>query len=449
MYFLPKRILVVGLGITGIAVARFLRNRGAAVTITDISTDKALGAFADKAREIGVDIVLGEHKIEIFQNTDLIVLSPGVPHTIVPVQRAKEKGIPVWGEIELAFRFIKDPIVAVSGTNGKTTTTALLGEMLVRSGFRVFVGGNIGNPLIDYVDRKEKADLLVVEVSSFQLDTIESFRSKIGVLLNIDKDHMNRYPDFYAYAGSKARMFENRQAGDIAVLNGADPQVRLIGEKLNITKLFFNRCSRNEKGATLNGKHLSVHLSEKFQESFDFSQMKLIGRHNMENASAACLAACAAGGTAEGIQAALNTFQGLAHRLEWVATVNDVNYINDSKATNVNSVVRALEIFNKPVILLLGGRGKEANFHTLKGPVHDRVKMLIVMGETGSCLKSIFGMSTPTVEVCTMKEAVRLAHQEAAPGDVVLLSPACSSFDMFRDFTERGDLFCQEVRQLR
>ncbi len=449
MYFLPKRILVVGLGITGIAVARFLRSRGVSVTITDISTDKALGDFAAEAREIGVNILLGEHKVEIFQNTDLIVLSPGVPHTIEPVQRAKEKGIPVWGEIELAFRFIQEPIVAVSGTNGKTTTTALLGEMLACSGVKVFVGGNIGDPLIGYVNSKEKAGLLVVEVSSFQLDTIQTFRSKIGVLLNIGKDHMNRYPDFNTYARSKARMFKNQQTGDIAVLNGADPQVRLIGEKLNITKLFFNGRSRHEKGATINGKHLSIHLSETSQSSFDFSEMKLIGRHNMENASAACLAACAAGGTAEGIQTALNTFGGLAHRLEWVAAVNDVTYINDSKATNVDSVARALETFDKPVILILGGRDKGADFHALKGPVHDRVKTLIAMGETSSRLRSIFGRLTPTIEVCTMKGAVRSAHQAAAPGDVVLLSPACSSFDTFRDYAERGDLFCQEVRQLR
>ncbi|MFQ5444829.1 MAG: UDP-N-acetylmuramoyl-L-alanine--D-glutamate ligase, partial [Nitrospinales bacterium] len=414
-----------------------------------ISTDKVLGDFTAKAREIGVNTALGEHKIEIFQNTDLIVLSPGVPHTIVPVQRARERGIPVWGEIELAFRFIQDPILAVSGTNGKSTTTALLGEMLSSSGFRVFVGGNIGNPLIDYADRKEKADLLVVEVSSFQLDTIESFRPKIGVLLNIEKDHMDRYPDFNAYAESKARMFENRQAGDIAVLNGADPKVRLIGEKLNLTKLFFNHRFQNEKGATLNGKHLSINLSENLQPVIDFSGIKLIGRHNMENASAACLAACAAGGTVEGIQTALNTFKGLRHRLQLVATVNDVTYINDSKATNVNSVVRALEIFDKPVILILGGRGKEDDFYALKGPVHDRVKMLIVMGETAGRLKSIFERSTPTVEVYTMKEAVRFARQEAVQGDVVLLSPACSSFDMFSDFTERGDLFCREVQQLR
>jgi len=449
MYILPKRVLVVGLGSTGIAVARFLRNRDVSVIITDISTDKALGGFANEAREIGVDILLGAHEVETFQNTDLIVLSPGVPHTIEPVQRAKEKGIPVWGEIELAFRFIQEPIVAVSGTNGKTTTTALLGEMLAGSGFKVFVGGNIGEPLIGYVDCKEKAELLVVEVSSFQLDTIETFRAKVGVLLNIDKDHMDRYPNFNAYARSKARMFENQLAGDIAVLNGADQQVRLIGEKLNTTKLFFNARSRHEKGATINGKHLFIHSFETSQTSFDFSGMKLIGRHNMENASAACLAACAAGGTAEGIQTALNTFEGLAHRLEWVAAVNDVTYINDSKATNVDSVSRALETFNKPVILILGGREKGADFYALKRPVHDRVKTLIVMGETSSRLKSIFERLTPTVEVYTMKGAVHSAHQAAAPGDVVLLSPACSSFDMFRDYAERGDLFCQEVRQLR
>ena len=449
MYVLPKRILVVGLGITGIAVARFLRNRGASVTITDISTDKVVGDYAAEARKIGVSTLLGEHSITVFQNTDLIVLSPGVPHTIEPVQRAKEKGIPVWGEIELAFRFIQEPIVAVSGTNGKTTTTALLGDMLTHSGFKIFVGGNIGDPLIGYVDQKAKAELLVVEVSSFQLDTIETFRSKIGILLNIGKDHMDRYPDFNAYARSKARMFENQQAGDIAVLNGADPQVRLTGEQLNITKLFFNSRSRNEKGATIKDKHLFINLSETSQSSFDFSGMKLIGRHNMENASAACLAACAAGGTTDGIQTALNTFRGLAHRLEWVAAVNDVTYYNDSKATNVDSVVCAIETFDRPIILILGGRDKGTDFHLLKGPVQDRVKMLIVIGETSGFLRSEFGRLTPTVEVCTMKEAVHSAHQAAVPGDVVLLSPACSSFDMFRDYAERGDLFCQEVRQLR
>ncbi|OQX27672.1 MAG: UDP-N-acetylmuramoyl-L-alanine--D-glutamate ligase, partial [Desulfobacteraceae bacterium IS3] len=307
-----KKFLVAGLGMSGAAAARFLKNRGASVTVTDMAEEQNLLVYAPMMREMGISLELGQHRIETFEDADAIVLSPGVPHFIAPVKAAIAKGIPVIGEIELAFRFIAEPIVAVTGTNGKTTVTTLLGKMLENSGFKVFVGGNIGNPLIAYVDRGDKADRIVLEISSFQLDTIDTFRPRVGVLLNITDDHLDRYPDFMAYAKSKARIFENQTEDDVAVLNMADPAVREVTQHIRSRKMGF--------GVRGSG----------FGENFP---SPLIGRHNEDNVSAACLAAIASGATKEGIQSALDNFKGLPHRIEYVAEIAGVRYFDDSKGT--------------------------------------------------------------------------------------------------------------------
>ncbi|MDX2496320.1 MAG: UDP-N-acetylmuramoyl-L-alanine--D-glutamate ligase, partial [Desulfobacterales bacterium] len=247
-----KKILIVGLGTSGIATARFAINQGASVTATDIAPAKDLADHAQEALAMGVDLELGRHEAETFERADLIVISPGVPHTIPQILRAHAKGVPVLGEIELAARFIREPVIAVSGTNGKTTTTTLLGKMLENSGFKVFVGGNIGNPLIDYVDQKAKAEIVIAEISSFQLDTIETFRPKVSVLLNITEDHMDRYPDFEAYINSKCRIFENQQADDTAVINGSDPLIRSIASNIKAKKMIFYQREDSD-AAALNG----------------------------------------------------------------------------------------------------------------------------------------------------------------------------------------------------
>jgi len=459
-----KKIVVVGLGRTGIAAARFLHRQGARVLVSDIADENQLGDSVRMLREMGVSLELGSHRIDSFQKADAIVVSPGVPHTIGPVARAKSRNIPVMGEVELASRFIKEPIIAVTGTNGKTTTTDLLGQMLKNSGIQVFVGGNIGNPLIEYVGSGQKMQIVVAEISSFQLDTIDSFHPNISVLLNITADHLDRYPDFEAYADSKIRVFRNQQADDVAVLNGSDPLIRVKTESIKSQRLFFPSVGADEQGAVLNGKRILMNLSNlkriqseigiphsalRIQQYLDISKIHLKGRHNYENACAAGLAALAAGATLEGIQKALDRFRGLPHRLEHVATINRVQYYNDSKATNVDGVLRALDCFTKPVLLLMGGRDKGSNFSVLADRIRDHARELIVMGEAAEPIRSALGQLLPTKAAASMEDAVATAFRDAKPGDVVLLSPGCASFDWYNNYAERGDDFRKAVEKLK
>jgi UDP-N-acetylmuramoylalanine--D-glutamate ligase len=451
-----KKITVVGLGKTGIALARFLKNRGAAVVVTDMETEENLGPHGQELRQMDIALEAGRHRSETFEQADLIVLSPGVPHTIAPVVRAQETGTAVMGEIELASRFIEEPIVAVTGTNGKTTTTELIGDMLKRSGMEVFVGGNIGNPLVGYIDRGRRADVIVAEISSFQLDTIDRFRPQIAVLLNITIDHLDRYPDFEAYAASKMRIFENQKASDIAVLNSSDALVHSLTADLKTKKLVYPKPGANENGATINGNRINFQIddpgpldvSSQNQWSLDLSRVKLRGRHNLENACAAGLAALAAGARPQAIQEALEQFHGGAHRLEYLDTVDDVEFFNDSKATNVDAVIRAVQCFSQPVVLIMGGLDKGSNFELLGDFFHDHVKTLIVMGQAADLIQTALGGKAPTARAASMAQAVNQARQAASPGDVVLLSPGCASFDMYDSYGQRGDDFRKEVMNL-
>ncbi len=455
-----KKILIVGLGKSGIAAARFLRNRGATVTATDLADEQELGSTIPVLQEMDVKMEIGSHPDDIFESADLIVLSPGVPHTIEPLKKAESKGIPVIGEIELASNYIEEPIVAVTGTNGKTTTTTLIGNMLEDSGYKVFVGGNIGNPLIEYVDKTEKADIVVVEVSSFQLDTIKSFRPNVGVLLNITEDHIDRYPDFEAYASAKAKLFENQKKSDTAVINCSDSIVRSVCKDITPRKLCYRQSgshAEDHKDAWINGDRENLYLTESVaggnnvkpvSEPFKISAHNIYGNHNMENACAASLATLAAGGTIEGVQAALSRFKGLSHRLEYIKTINGIEFINDSKATNVDAVVRALDSFDKPVILIMGGRDKGSNFKLLGEQIGCNVKKLIVMGEAGEKIKSELDHLVSAELVFSMEEAVSSAFNSGKPGDVVLLSPECASFDMYDSYAQRGEFFLKAVEHL-
>jgi len=456
-----KNILIVGLGISGIAAARFAKKKGASVTVTDMADEKKLGSYAPMAHKLGVNMELGNHNIETFERSDLIVVSPGVPHTILPIKRAIAKGIPVLGELELAARYIREPVIAVSGTNGKTTTATLLGSMLESSGFKVFVGGNIGNPLIDYADKRGTADIVVAEVSSFQLDTIDTFRPHVGVLLNITADHLDRYPDFKSYARSKGRLFENQRQSDIAVLNGSDPIISSVTKDLNARKLLFRHQENSQakdsenalisRGNPSTPANITIRMKGHQQISFDLSGTNFPGRHNLENAAAASLAAIAVGGTPEGVQSALKNFKGLPHRIEYIETINHVRFFDDSKATNVDAVIRALETFGEPIILIMGGRDKGGDFRKLLEPVRQHIKKLIVMGEARDNIKSVLedicreGAQTAS----TMEDAVFSAYRAASPGDIVLLSPGCSSFDMYSSYAERGEDFCRAISNLK
>jgi UDP-N-acetylmuramoylalanine--D-glutamate ligase len=459
-----KTIIVVGLGETGIAVARFLNKRGATVIVSDQAAEETLGPRVQRIHEMGIAMELGRHRSQTFEKADLVVLSPGVSHTIEPVLRAKAHGVPVIGEIELASRFIKEPIIAITGTNGKTTTTEILGSMLVSSGFNVFVGGNIGNPLIRYLDGEQKADFIVAEISSFQLDTIDAFRPRISVLLNITVDHLDRYPSFDAYAASKIRIFKNQQPSDLAVLNGSNPLVRSLTEPLKSIKLYYGSLNSGELGAVNNGTRIRfrfkeskrqdnkgplAHLASCDQRFLNVSDFKLIGRHNLENAAAAALAALAAGASPETVQEALNRYQGAAHRLEHIDSLHGVDFFNDSKATNVDAVIRAVESFSKPVVLIMGGLDKGSNFQALREVLPRHAKKLIVMGKAATRIKSALGDTIPTTSAVSMADAVKQAYRVVSPDNVILLSPGCASFDMYDNYVQRGEDFKKTVQNFK
>jgi len=452
--FVGRHILIVGLGKTGLALARFFSARGARVTVSDRAPETLLASQSRQLREMGVSLETGGHRRQSFCRANLVVLSPGVPHDLPVLAAARHSGAVVTGEIEVAAGFIREPVVAVTGTNGKTTTVTLIGEMLKASGKIPWVGGNIGRPLIDYVQGRSRRERLVVELSSFQLDTIDKFRPQVAVLLNVSADHLDRYANLAAYIASKARIFENQTAADTAVVNAGDPQAMLAASKGRARLLSFLQAPPGElptaQGATISKQALTVRMDETGGEvRIDLSNIRLRGAHNRENIAAAVLAALAGGASLDGIQSALADFTGLSHRLQSAGWIDGVEYVNDSKATNVDAVLRALEAFRRPVVLIMGGRSKGDDFSILRGPLTQRARALIVMGEAADrimqCLKGI--VDTHRVE--DMGAAITLARRLACPGDVALLAPGCSSFDAYRDYGQRGQDFLQKVAELR
>ncbi|MBI5584277.1 MAG: UDP-N-acetylmuramoyl-L-alanine--D-glutamate ligase [Deltaproteobacteria bacterium] len=389
----------------------------------------------------------GGHSAEFFLESELILLSPGVPLDLPPLEKARARGIPIWGELELFSRFCSTPVVAVSGTNGKTTTTALLNEMLRAGGRSTFLGGNIGRPLTEYLLGDQTADLVVAEISSFQLDTAKSFRPRVGLLLNISPDHLDRYADFQAYIASKKSLFLNQQEGDAAVLNLDDPLVGPLGRELNGPVYYFSRTSRPERGAFMDGKRIRLAVNGE-GETYSLERFALPGLHNRENALAAALGARLAGASSPGIQRGLDGFQGFGHRLEFVAEINGVRFYDDSKGTNVGAVVKALEGCTAPVILIAGGRDKGGDYGPLQPLVRSKVKALALIGEARDKMQEQLGALTRTRQADTLEEAVSWAFRQSRPGDSVLLSPACSSFDMFQDYGHRGRIFQQAVEKL-
>ncbi len=463
MDFAGKQVVVVGLGLTGVALTRFFVRNGARVVATDKAGEKDMEAVIPELISCGASLELAGHRLDSFRKADLIAISPGVPHDLPELEAARKAGVPVVGEIELAFQMVQDPVIAVTGTNGKTTATALLGRMLSDSGFRVFVGGNIGNPLIGYVDRKDFADRIVLEVSSFQLDTIDTFRPDVAVLLNTTEDHLDRYPDMKSYAASKRRIFENQTSRDTAILNARDSWLSFHMERIRSRKYLFH--ANGPGNAAIHSDHLVWCLDDESVRFFlpgpdgkksdggefrlDLKPTRLQGPHNMENICAAAMAAYAAGGTPEGIQSAVNDFGGLPHRMTQVGIYGGVTYIDDSKATNVDAVIRALECFEKPVILILGGRDKASPFPALREPVSRHARHVILLGEASETIRRALGPKTPVTCAGSMREVVTVAAAIARPGETVLLSPACASFDMFTSYGHRGNVFREEVERLQ
>lgn len=443
-----RQILVVGLGKTGVALCRFLAARGAVVTATDrgpaASLDPALAALDNLAVAVEVGVAVPT----TWRQHDLIVLSPGVPPELPWLQEAVRAGVPVVGDLEVASHYFRRPVVAISGTNGKTTTTTLVGELLRASGRRPLVGGNIGTPLVEMAAAQDEADLLVLEISSFQLDTAPSFHAQAAALLNITADHLDRYPDFQGYVRSKAGLFRNQGTTDLAVLNADDPLVAGLAGELNGRVYFFSRLQPQEMGAWLAGEVVQIQLADGRRMELPWQGLKLTGGHNLENIMAALLLALEMGADIQACAEVLARFQGLPHRLEWVANVGGVDFYDDSKGTNVGAVVRSLEYFERPVILIAGGRDKGGDYAPLVPLVRAKVRELVVLGEAREVIAAALGGVVPIRIAADMPAAVQQAYAAARPGDVVLLSPACSSFDMFRDYAQRGLVFQNAVKEL-
>ncbi|HTG80530.1 MAG TPA: UDP-N-acetylmuramoyl-L-alanine--D-glutamate ligase [Geobacteraceae bacterium] len=442
-----KKILVVGLARTGVAVARFLAEQGAQVTVTDMKSAVELAPWMAKLEDLFINYQLGQHDKHTFLMADLIVVSPGVPMDIKPLQLARAQKRTVISEIELAAAFITTPIAAITGTNGKTTTTTLTGEIFRACGFPTFVGGNIGNPLIDLVESGEQVERVVVELSSFQLEGIVRFRPQVAVLLNITEDHLDRYATFQEYIDAKVRIFENQTSDDFAVLNMDDPLVAGYADSLAARVVPMSRERELTEGIFYRDGIITFRW-EGTEERFSTAGFKLRGVHNLDNVMAALATTLLLGCDAPRALAAVEAFPGLPHRMELVATVGEVPWYNDSKGTNVGSVVKSLESFAGQVTLIAGGKDKGGDYAPLAELVRERVSHLILIGEAKERIRAALGHLTDTRSAATLEEAVALAHQLTVPGGVVLFSPACSSFDMFKSYEDRGEQFAALVRKL-
>jgi UDP-N-acetylmuramoylalanine--D-glutamate ligase len=436
--------MVLGLARTGIAAARFLAENGAAVIVSDRRSEAELTLETAALAGVPVHYFLGGEDPASLDGVDLIVPSPGVPQDNPLLNEAARCGIGILSEIELGYRFVGAPLVAITGTNGKSTTTSLIGAMLKAAGAKVFVGGNIGAPLIGFAG--QKWDWGIVEISSFQLEWVEAFRPKIALLLNLTEDHLDRYASFRDYCAAKERIFAAQQADDVAVLNRDDPLVWAMRERIRARVVSFGWSPVGEGVSAANDEIIWRNAGR--EERFALARAKIHGVHNVENLMAAVAAAKAVGVTAPAIQSAIEGFAGLAHRLEFVREKDGVRYFNDSKGTNVGAVVKSLAGFSTPVILLAGGVDKGGDYAPLAGEIRRTVKKLILFGAAKEKIRAALGDLTETVVVESLEAAVREAAASSGAGDVVLLSPACSSFDMFRDYTERGKRFRALVQEL-
>ncbi len=444
-----KKVVVVGLGRSGLSATRWLSARGAEVTVSELRQDTEIDRDAlNEIDVLGARLETGGHRRQTFLDADLIVLSPGVPHDIEPVMAARRANIPVTGEMELAANLIDIPIVAVTGTNGKSTTTAFIGAMFQNAGLRAFVGGNIGTPLIDYVAGDRGADLAVVEVSSFQLDTMETFRPRVALLLNISPDHLDRYPSYEDYVASKLKIFQNQDAGHYAILNDDDERLSSFQPQGTGTVLRYGLVERAGRQAFIEGRQLRASLPGGVTYPFDLKGFKLPGRFNLENLMGAVLVGLACDLAPEAIQATIDTFTGLPNRLERVANIAGIEFYNDSKATNVYAALRSVESFEQPLILIAGGRDKGGSYLPLVEAAKGRVRRGILLGEARDLLASAFGAHIPYAFAKDMEDAVFQAFAAAVTGDVVLLAPACASFDMFSDYAQRGAAFRAAVERL-
>jgi len=442
-----KRVMVVGLARTGMVTSLFAAAYGATVTAADHQPESALGEAPAKLRAAGVKLVFGAHDSGLFLDQDLIIVSPGVPPTLASLELARARGIRVWSEIELAWRFLRGKLVAITGSNGKTTTASLVAHILKTAGIATQLGGNIGTPLLALVEASRDSTVTVAEISSFQLETIEAFRPEIGVLLNLTPDHLDRHASFDDYARAKMRLFEFQLERDAAVLNADDPEItRRMPAKPHI--YWFSRQKRVATGAFLVDGQIVFRRDGSETPLARRDEIPLKGEHNVENVLAACAAAYLAGADPAAIVNGVKTFQGVEHRLEFVCEVSGVAFYNDSKATNVDATLKAIEAFPGPLLVILGGKDKGSPYRPLRESLRQRARLAILIGAATEQIASDLADSVEIARAGTLDRAVELAMKNARKGDTVLLAPACASFDQFENYEHRGRVFKELVRNL-
>ena len=440
-----RRVVVVGAGRSGIAAAGLLVRRGASVTLTDVR-DTIDGA--DDLRAAGVRLELGRHDASTLREADLIVLSPGVPPAQPVIAQARAAGVPVIGELELASRWLRGRVVAITGTKGKSTTTTLTGRMLEAGGHRVLVGGNIGHALSAQVEESTDDTIHVVEASSFQLEVTDTFHPWIAVLLNFSPDHLDRHADVGEYAAAKARIFANQAPGDWVVLNAEDPPSLAVADAARAQRLLFAMQQDLPEGVVIAGEWIVRRTARAEQALVPVAAIKLLGRHLFADVVAAAAVASIVGVAPEAMTRAVEAFTGLEHALEPAGEVGGVRFVNDSKATNVEAAHRAIESFGPGLVAIVGGRFKGGDFADLAAPLEARHATVIAIGEARPLIHAALDGRVAVRDAADMSAAVRLAFAISAPGGTVVLAPACSSFDMFRDYAERGRVFKQEVARL-
>jgi UDP-N-acetylmuramoylalanine--D-glutamate ligase len=446
-----KKVLVVGLGKSGLAAALFLRRRGAQVTVSDLRSAQALGKEIPSLLEAGIAVEAGGHGLLTFRRQDLIVVSPGVPLNTPELVQVRNLGLPVIGELELAARFLKGDVLAITGSNGKTTTTTLSGQIFSAGGLKTLVAGNIGLPVIEVVDQSAADAWSVLEVSSFQLETTQSFHPRVAVILNITPDHLDRHGTFENYVAMKEKIFANQTADDYLILNGDDPVAQQAASRARAQVLWFSRSKIVRSGAFLLNGLVMFRASEYASPIpvVPLADIPLKGEHNIENVLAAVCAACVAKIPVEVIGRTVASFHAVEHRLEFVASVHGVDYYNDSKATNVDATAKAIASFPGSIHLILGGKDKNSDYTQLHALLRARVKAVYTIGSAAEKIEGQIAGVTRIVHAGTLDVAVGLAAGEAVAGDVVLLAPACSSFDQFENYEQRGKAFKQAVITLQ
>jgi UDP-N-acetylmuramoylalanine--D-glutamate ligase len=442
-----KRVLVVGLARTGVATALFCAARGAIVTATDTRTENEIGEAIAPLRAAGVSLELGGHRENSFVEQDLIIASPGVPADAPLLQSARAQGVTIWSEVELADRFLDGRLIGITGSNGKTTTASLIEHILKNAGFSTILAGNIGTPLISRVEQTSDNTITVVELSSFQLELIETFRPNISVFLNLTADHLDRHHTLEAYGRAKARIFENQTAADSAVLNADDPATTpLAPAKPHV--YWFSRKQRVAQGAFVRENEIVFRHNSEEEAVLNLQDLPLAGAHNVENVLAAVAATRLAGAEPAAIAKGVRSFAGVEHRLEFVAEIGGVRYYNDSKATNVDATLKALDAFPGRILIVLGGKDKGSDYTLLRRPLREKAILALLIGAAAEKIEKQIVGSVAIERAGTIERAVEVASHAAHPGDVVLLAPACASFDQFQNYEYRGRTFKELVHQL-